>query len=41
LPTSRDISRDEMLSALVGLPFAEFVEHCRAGVREGTIEPFE
>lgn len=36
-----DISREEMLSALVGMPFREFVEHCRASVRRGSIEPFE
>jgi hypothetical protein len=36
-----DISRDEMLSALVGIPFAQFVELCRGGVREGRMEPFE
>jgi hypothetical protein len=36
-----DISRDEMLSALVGMPFTEFVERCRALVREGRLEPFE
>jgi hypothetical protein len=36
-----DMSRDEMLSALVGMPFGEFVEICRAWVREGRIAPFE
>ena len=36
-----DISRDEMLSALVGMPFTEFVDNCRARVREGKMEPFE
>ena len=36
-----DMSRGEMLSALVGMPFAKFVELCRASMREGRVEPFE
>jgi hypothetical protein len=38
---SADLSRDDMLSALVGMPFSQFVEHCRSSVREGRLEPFE
>jgi hypothetical protein len=33
--------RDELLSALAGMPFADFVANCRQSVREGRIEPFE
>ena len=36
-----DMSRDDMLSALVGMPFSQWVEACRSSVREGRIEPFE
>jgi hypothetical protein len=36
-----DMSRDDMLSALVGMPFSQFVELCRASVRDGRLEPFE
>ena len=41
--TLRDpsMSRDEMLSALVGRPFDEFVRFCRESVSAGRIEPFE
>src|SRR5690349_14615899 len=41
--TLRDpsMSRDEMLSALVGRPFDEFVQFCRESVSAGRIEPFE
>lgn len=35
------MSRTEMLSALAGMPFSEWVELCRAWVRAGTMEPFE
>ena len=35
------MSRDEMLSALVGRPFDEFVQSCREHVSAGRIEPFE
>jgi hypothetical protein len=36
-----DMSREEMLSALVGQPFRDFVESCRCWVREGKISAFE
>lgn len=36
-----DMSRTDMLSALVGMPFSRFVEGCRSSVREGRLEPFE
>jgi hypothetical protein len=36
-----DMSRDELLSALVGMPFSKWVELNRSWVREGKIEPFE
>jgi hypothetical protein len=35
------MSRDEMLSALVGRPFDEFVKSCREHVNAGRIEPFD
>jgi hypothetical protein len=35
------MTRYEMLSALVGRPFDEFVEFCRESVREGRIAQFE
>jgi hypothetical protein len=35
------MSRDEMLSALVGRPFNKFVQSCREQVSAGRIEPFE
>jgi hypothetical protein len=35
------MSRAEMLDALVGMPFEEFVAHCRESVRKGSIPPFE
>jgi hypothetical protein len=35
------MSRDEMLSALVGRPFDKFVQSCREQVSDGRIEPFE
>jgi hypothetical protein len=35
------MSRDEMLSALVGRPFDEFLQSCREHVSAGRIEPFE
>jgi hypothetical protein len=36
-----DMSREEMLAALVRMPFEEFREHCRQSVREGRIAAFE
>ena len=36
-----DLSRDDMLSALAGMPFSQWVELCRSWVREGKLEPFE
>jgi hypothetical protein len=36
-----DMSRDEILAALVGMPFEQFREHCRQSVREGRIAAFE
>ena len=36
-----EMSRDDMLSALVGMPFSQFVELCRSSVRDGRLEPFE
>ncbi|HSL71066.1 MAG TPA: hypothetical protein VK864_12545, partial [Longimicrobiales bacterium] len=36
-----DMTREELLSALVGRPFREHVQHCRSMVREGRLEPFE
>lgn len=35
------MSRQEMLSALVGRPWEQFVESCRESVRKGQIPPFE
>jgi hypothetical protein len=35
------MSRAEMLHALVGTPFEEFVSHCREWVKKGSIPPFE
>jgi hypothetical protein len=36
-----DMTRDEMLSALVGRPFGQHVAQCRQSVKEGKIPPFE
>jgi hypothetical protein len=36
-----DMTRDEMLAALVGRPFDKFVQSCREQVSAGRIEPFE
>ena len=36
-----NMSRDEMLSALVGRPFDQFVQSCREHVSAGRIEPFD
>lgn len=36
-----EMSRDDLLSALVGMPFSRWVEQCRSWVRDGTHEPFE
>ena len=38
---SGDMTRDDMLAAFVGMPFADFVELCRSSVREGRLKPFE
>lgn len=35
------MSRAEMLHALIGTPFEEFVAHCREWVKKGSIPPFE
>jgi hypothetical protein len=35
------MSRAEMLHALIGTPFEEFVAHCRESVKKGFIPPFE
>jgi len=35
------MSREEMLSALVGQPFDRFVQFCRESVSAGRIKPFE
>jgi hypothetical protein len=35
------MSRNEMLDALVGRPFEEFVALCRESVKKGFIPPFE
>ena len=35
------MSRTEMLHALIGTPFEEFVAHCRESVKKGFIPPFE
>jgi hypothetical protein len=36
-----DMTRAEMLHALIGMPFEEHLAHCRRSVREGRIPPFE
>jgi hypothetical protein len=36
-----NMSRDEMLSALIGMPFEQFRELCRQSVREGRMAAFE
>ena len=36
-----DMSRDEILAALVRMPFEQFREHCRQSVREGRMAAFE
>jgi hypothetical protein len=38
---SPNMSREEMLHALIGMPFDKFVAQCRAWVSQGTIPPFE
>jgi hypothetical protein len=35
------MNRAEMLNALVGMPFEEFVSSCRESVKKGSIPPFE
>ena len=35
------MTREEMLSALVGMPFDAFVGHCRTQVAKGLLAPFE
>lgn len=36
-----DMSRNDMLSALVGMPFSQWLALVRSSVREGRLEPFE
>lgn len=36
-----DMTREEMLHALIGCPFADHLSNCRRWVKEGVIPPFE